>query len=174
MQTLVSRTSSSCTVPNWLSWNSDTPDHAFLYQEQIPLAHWCPILCGFVFFADAEWNLQNPEWIADHILFPPIPNHNSSAPVITTNVCLVMHRSAPMRRFSTLGQASSLLWAPRFDTSVTLTRHLMRCHDSCCVASSSSGPRAKRLLRCQERQVRSSDVVEPRLHRHELHHALTR
>lgn len=38
--------------------------------QQIPLAEWCPNLKEFICSADAEWNWQNPDWIAPHVLLP--------------------------------------------------------------------------------------------------------
>ncbi|KAJ6605971.1 hypothetical protein B0H10DRAFT_587068 [Mycena sp. CBHHK59/15] len=37
------------------------------------LAEWCPHLEEFVCSADAEWNWQNPDWIAPHLLLPAHP-----------------------------------------------------------------------------------------------------
>jgi hypothetical protein len=34
------------------------------------LATWCPNLTQFICSADAEWNWQNPDWIAPHVLLP--------------------------------------------------------------------------------------------------------
>ncbi|GLB36885.1 hypothetical protein LshimejAT787_0311720 [Lyophyllum shimeji] len=39
----------------------------------IPLAAWCPNLVEFICSADAEWNWQNPDWIAPHVLLPTHP-----------------------------------------------------------------------------------------------------
>ncbi|KAF8639386.1 hypothetical protein AX17_001542 [Amanita inopinata Kibby_2008] len=41
--------------------------------RSIPLAQWCPNLREFICSADAEWNWQNPDWIAPHILLPSHP-----------------------------------------------------------------------------------------------------
>ncbi|KAG6807860.1 hypothetical protein H0H92_006191, partial [Tricholoma furcatifolium] len=38
-----------------------------------PLAAWCPNLREFICSADAEWNWQNPDWIAPHVLLPTHP-----------------------------------------------------------------------------------------------------
>jgi hypothetical protein len=43
------------------------------HQQVIPLAEWCPNLREFICSADAEWNWQNPDWIAPHILLPTHP-----------------------------------------------------------------------------------------------------
>lgn len=43
-------------------------------QGQIPLATWCPNLTEFICSADAEWNWENPDWIAPHVLLPSHPN----------------------------------------------------------------------------------------------------
>ncbi|KAG6883652.1 hypothetical protein C0993_004903 [Termitomyces sp. T159_Od127] len=40
----------------------------------IPLAEWCPNLKEFICSADAEWNWQNPDWIAPHVLLPTHPS----------------------------------------------------------------------------------------------------
>ncbi|RXW19835.1 hypothetical protein EST38_g6019 [Candolleomyces aberdarensis] len=37
------------------------------------LAEWCPNLIQFICSADAEWNWQNPDWIAPHVLLPSHP-----------------------------------------------------------------------------------------------------
>ena len=37
------------------------------------LANWCPNLEQFICSADAEWNWQNPDWIAPHVLLPSHP-----------------------------------------------------------------------------------------------------
>lgn len=42
--------------------------------QQIPLAEWCPNLKEFICSADAEWNWQNPDWIAPHVLLPAHPH----------------------------------------------------------------------------------------------------
>lgn len=39
-------------------------------QRSLPLAKWCPNLREFVCSADAEWDWQNPDWIAPHTLLP--------------------------------------------------------------------------------------------------------
>jgi len=39
----------------------------------ISLSDWCPNLREFICSADAEWNWQNPDWIAPHILLPTHP-----------------------------------------------------------------------------------------------------
>lgn len=44
-----------------------------LTSQSIPLAEWCPNLREFICSADAEWNWQNPDWIAPHILLPTHP-----------------------------------------------------------------------------------------------------
>ncbi|KAJ7279715.1 hypothetical protein C8J57DRAFT_136916 [Mycena rebaudengoi] len=38
------------------------------------LGAWCPNLEEFICSADAEWNWQNPDWIAPHLLLPTHPN----------------------------------------------------------------------------------------------------
>jgi hypothetical protein len=40
---------------------------------RIPLATWCPNLLQFICSADAEWNWENPDWIAPHVLLPTHP-----------------------------------------------------------------------------------------------------
>lgn len=40
---------------------------------RIPLASWCPNLLEFICSADAEWNWENPDWIAPHVLLPTHP-----------------------------------------------------------------------------------------------------
>ncbi|KAJ7590218.1 hypothetical protein C8J56DRAFT_937123 [Mycena floridula] len=47
------------------------PQH---HHHQIPLAAWCPNLSEFICSADAEWNWENPDWIAPHVLLPTHPN----------------------------------------------------------------------------------------------------
>lgn len=42
--------------------------------EQGGLATWCPNLTEFICSADAEWNWQNPDWIAPHVLLPSHPS----------------------------------------------------------------------------------------------------
>lgn len=42
--------------------------------QQIPLGDWCPNLKEFICSADAEWNWQNPDWIAPHVLLPGHPH----------------------------------------------------------------------------------------------------
>lgn len=42
-------------------------------SSRIPLAEWCPNLREFICSADAEWNWQNPDWIAPHVLLPAHP-----------------------------------------------------------------------------------------------------
>jgi len=43
------------------------------HPNPIPLADWCPNLREFICSADAEWNWQDPDWIAPHILLPTHP-----------------------------------------------------------------------------------------------------
>jgi hypothetical protein len=40
---------------------------------RVPLAEWCPGLEQFICSAEAEWNWQNPDWIAPHVLLPAHP-----------------------------------------------------------------------------------------------------
>ncbi|EAU93679.2 hypothetical protein CC1G_12277 [Coprinopsis cinerea okayama7 len=42
-------------------------------STRVPLAEWCPNLSEFICSADAEWNWQNPDWIAPHVLLPAHP-----------------------------------------------------------------------------------------------------
>jgi len=42
-------------------------------HHSIPLAAWCPNLREFICSADAEWNWENPDWIAPHVLLPTHP-----------------------------------------------------------------------------------------------------
>ncbi|KAF9456304.1 hypothetical protein BDZ94DRAFT_1302630 [Collybia nuda] len=42
-------------------------------SRRIPLSTWCPNLSTFICSADAEWNWQNPDWIAPHVLLPAHP-----------------------------------------------------------------------------------------------------
>ncbi|TFK23751.1 hypothetical protein FA15DRAFT_681051 [Coprinopsis marcescibilis] len=53
--------------------NNTTPPGWTFGPTQIPLAHWCPNLVQFICSADAEWNWQNPDWIAPHVLLPAHP-----------------------------------------------------------------------------------------------------
>lgn len=43
------------------------------YEDGRGLASWCPNLVQFICSADAEWNWQNPDWIAPHVLLPSHP-----------------------------------------------------------------------------------------------------
>ncbi|KAH8829760.1 hypothetical protein DL96DRAFT_1590303 [Flagelloscypha sp. PMI_526] len=43
-------------------------------QPLISLGEHCPNLKEFICSADAEWNWQNPDWIAPHVLLPFHPN----------------------------------------------------------------------------------------------------
>ncbi|KIL60792.1 hypothetical protein M378DRAFT_109913 [Amanita muscaria Koide BX008] len=43
-------------------------------MKSVRLADWCPNLVQFICSADAEWNWENPDWIAPHILLPSHPN----------------------------------------------------------------------------------------------------
>ncbi|TFK76783.1 hypothetical protein BDN72DRAFT_9578 [Pluteus cervinus] len=49
------------------------PYHNSPSPRTIPLDTWCPNLQEFICSADAEWNWQNPDWIAPHILLPSHP-----------------------------------------------------------------------------------------------------
>lgn len=51
-----------------------TPPTQQHFQPHIPLADWCPNLREFICSADAEWNWQNPDWIAPHVLLPTHPS----------------------------------------------------------------------------------------------------
>ena len=42
--------------------------------RNVHLAAWCPILEEFICSADAEWNWQNPDWIAPHAFLLSHPN----------------------------------------------------------------------------------------------------
>ncbi|KAH6901780.1 hypothetical protein BKA70DRAFT_681485 [Coprinopsis sp. MPI-PUGE-AT-0042] len=42
-------------------------------STRVPLAEWCPNLKTFICSADAEWNWENPDWIAPHVLLPAHP-----------------------------------------------------------------------------------------------------
>lgn len=44
------------------------------HHHSIPLAAWCPNLREFICSADAEWNWENPDWIAPHVLLPTHPH----------------------------------------------------------------------------------------------------
>jgi hypothetical protein len=60
-----------------LGHSSSTIEEHYLTHTQNPqpitLADWCPNLREFICSADAEWNWQNPDWIAPHILLPTHP-----------------------------------------------------------------------------------------------------
>ena len=42
-------------------------------SHPLPLSLWCPNLLEFICSADAEWNWQQPDWIAPHVLLPTHP-----------------------------------------------------------------------------------------------------
>ncbi|KAG6859616.1 hypothetical protein C0995_006557 [Termitomyces sp. Mi166 len=63
--------SSSTIEEHYLTSSLHTPPATPLY---IPLAEWCPNLKEFICSADAEWNWQNPDWIAPHVLLPTHPS----------------------------------------------------------------------------------------------------
>lgn len=64
--------SSSVIEEHYLTIPVDPPLHNG--PRSIPLAEWCPNLVQFICSADAEWNWQNPDWIAPHVLLPSHPN----------------------------------------------------------------------------------------------------
>jgi len=45
----------------------------FRPRSRIRLDVWCPNLKEFICNADAEWNWENPDWIAPHLLLPAHP-----------------------------------------------------------------------------------------------------
>ncbi|TFK31433.1 hypothetical protein BDQ12DRAFT_640076 [Crucibulum laeve] len=56
------------------NYNSNSTNQGWMFgSTQVPLANWCPNLLEFICSADAEWNWQNPDWIAPHILLPAHP-----------------------------------------------------------------------------------------------------
>ncbi|PFH46330.1 hypothetical protein AMATHDRAFT_7957 [Amanita thiersii Skay4041] len=65
--------SSSTIEEHYLTIPVDPPSTTFATRG-IPLAQWCPNLAQFICSADAEWNWQNPDWIAPHVLLPTHPN----------------------------------------------------------------------------------------------------
>lgn len=50
------------------------PNHVPSSTGGLSLASWCPNLEEFICSADAEWNWQNPDWIAPHVLLPSHPH----------------------------------------------------------------------------------------------------
>ncbi|KAF5376930.1 hypothetical protein D9615_007338 [Tricholomella constricta] len=67
--------SSSTIEEHYLTALPATTTHAnpSATSSAIPLATWCPNLVEFICSADAEWNWQNPDWIAPHVLLPTHP-----------------------------------------------------------------------------------------------------
>ena len=63
--------SSSIIEDHYLTIPVDPPTATL---RNIHLATWCPNLREFICSADAEWNWQNPEWIAPHDLLLSHPN----------------------------------------------------------------------------------------------------
>lgn len=47
--------------------------HELRQRSRIRLDVWCPNLKEFICSADAEWNWENPDWIAPHVLLPAHP-----------------------------------------------------------------------------------------------------
>ncbi|KAH0589856.1 hypothetical protein H2248_000048 [Termitomyces sp. 'cryptogamus'] len=64
--------SSSTIEEHYLTYPSHSPPPVPSFS--IPLAEWCPNLKEFICSADAEWNWQNPDWIAPHVLLPTHPS----------------------------------------------------------------------------------------------------
>ncbi|KAH6901783.1 hypothetical protein BKA70DRAFT_681499 [Coprinopsis sp. MPI-PUGE-AT-0042] len=52
---------------------NDTSNGWRFGSTRVPLAEWCPNLKTFICSADAEWNWENPDWIAPHVLLPAHP-----------------------------------------------------------------------------------------------------
>ncbi|KAH6903738.1 hypothetical protein BKA70DRAFT_1514026 [Coprinopsis sp. MPI-PUGE-AT-0042] len=53
--------------------SNDTSNGWRFGSTRVPLAEWCPNLKTFICSADAEWNWENPDWIAPHVLLPAHP-----------------------------------------------------------------------------------------------------
>jgi hypothetical protein len=63
--------SSSIIEDHYLTIPVDPPTAT---ERNVRLASWCPNLKEFICSADAEWNWQNPDWIAPHTLLLSHPN----------------------------------------------------------------------------------------------------
>lgn len=63
--------SSSIIEDHYLTIPVDPPTAT---ERNVHLAAWCPNLKEFICSADAEWNWQNPDWIAPHALLLSHPN----------------------------------------------------------------------------------------------------
>ena len=63
--------SSSIIEDHYLTIPVDPPTAT---SRNVHLAAWCPNLREFICSADAEWNWQNPDWIAPHALLLSHPN----------------------------------------------------------------------------------------------------
>ncbi|KAF7329764.1 hypothetical protein MKEN_00239700 [Mycena kentingensis (nom. inval.)] len=68
--------SSACIEEAWLT--APPPQHATGSSQGPAASGWlaslCPHLDEFICSADAEWNWENPDWIAPHLLLPAHPN----------------------------------------------------------------------------------------------------
>ena len=131
------------------------------HQQPIPLADWCPNLREFICSADAEWNWQNPDWIAPHILLPTHPKLEligirdidkrliDDASVVPS---APLWDHAPF--FPLLEQLSSLLRTQAFP-SLRYIRDLSEMSDAMRRRPQLRVIKfwTKLLLRCQERQV---------------------
>jgi len=138
------------------------PNRQSSSPRAIPLAKWCPNLEEFICSADAEWNWQNPDWIAPHTL---LPNHSALRFIgirdidkrLLDDFSLAPNDNAPF--FMLLEQIGSILRAEAFPNlryirDMTWESDVMRRHGG----ASGQGKRilkfwASVLERCHDRGV---------------------